>query len=93
MRQPVQCAHAIFVQRLQGVIEKAFDARFEIVHRRVDEGNDEHFLLIAEPPFVNDLSRQRREDVRLARTGHRGNTKAAAVIAEDLLLGGSGCKG
>jgi hypothetical protein len=87
MRQPVQCAHAIFVQRLQWVVEEAFDARFEIVHRRVDEGDNEHFLVVAERAAVNDLRRQRGEDVRLARARDGGNTEAAACVFQYFLLG------
>ena len=89
MRQPVQCANAIFVQCLEWVIKKAFDARFEVVHRRVDERDDEHFLIVAERTALNDLRRQRGEDVRLARTRDSGNTEAPAVVAEDILLGGT----
>lgn len=90
VRQPVQCAHAIFVQRLQGIVEEAFDARLEIVHRRVDERDDENFLVVAQPSFLNDLRRQRREDVRLARAGDSGNAEPSAGVAEDVLLGGTG---
>ena len=89
MRQPMQCAHAIFEQRLKRVIKEAFDARFEIIHRRVDERDDEHFLIVAERAALNDLRRQRREDMRLPRARDGGNAQPPAIIAEDVLLGGT----
>lgn len=92
MRQPMQCAHAIFVERLEGIVEEAFDARFEIIHRRVNERDDEHFLIVAERAAVNDLRRQRGEDMRLARARDSSNTQPPAVVAEDVLLGGSRSK-
>src|SRR5687768_11055124 len=79
VRQPMQRTDAIFIECLQGIIEKAFDARFEIIHRRIDQGDDKHFLFITKPPFLNELSRQRGEDVRLTCTRDSSNTKAAAV--------------
>ena len=58
MRQPMQSAHAIFVKRLHGVVEKAFDAVLEIIHRRIDQRDDQHFLPILQLVLVNDLRRE-----------------------------------
>ena len=71
------------------IVKEAFDARFEIVHRRVDERDDEHFLIILQRAAVNDLRREGRENMRLACARHRGNTQPPASVAEDILLGGS----
>src|SRR6266487_3304647 len=87
MRQAVQRTDAIFVQSLEGILEKAFDTRLKVVHRRVDQRDDEDFLSATDPAFVNDLSRQRREDVSLSRAGDRGNAEASAAIFENFLLG------
>src|SRR6266508_2746766 len=89
MRQSMQRADAIFVERLQRVIEKSLDACFEVIHRRIDERDDEHFLVVSERAICNDLRREGREDLRLARTRHRGNAKAAATITKDLFLRGA----
>ena len=89
MRQPMQRAHAIFIKRLHGVIEKAFDAVLEIVHRRINQRDDQYFLPVLQLVIVNDLRRERRENVRLARARYSGNTKPPATVAEDVLLGGS----
>ncbi len=93
MRQPVQCAHAILVQDLQWVIKEAFDARLEIIHRRVDQCDDENFLLVLQLVVLNNLRRKRGENMRLASARYGGNTKPSACVAEDVLLGGAGGEG
>ena len=92
MCQSMQRADTIAVQRLERVIEEAFDARLEVVYRRVDKGHDQHFLIVGEGTAGNDLRRECGEDLRLARAGHCGNAEASAAITENLFLGGTGCK-
>lgn len=82
------CARDIY-KALERVLKKAFDARFEIIHRRVDEPDDVHFLIVLQLVIVNDLRRKCREDVRLARARDGGNAQLPACVAEDVLLGGS----
>src|SRR6185312_10347883 len=86
MCQSVQGADAVAVERLEGIIEEAFDARFEVIHRGIDERHDQHFLVTAEGAAGDDLRRKRREDLRLACARHRGNTEATAAITENLFL-------
>ena len=38
---------------------------------------------------LNNLRRQRRENVRLPRARDSGNAKPSAIVEEDLLLGGT----
>ena len=86
MRQPVQRADPVTIKRLQRIIEKTFDARFEVIHRRIDECNNKHFLVAADPALMDDLCSQRREDMCLACTGHSGNAEPPAGIFENFLL-------
>src|SRR5262245_24727889 len=92
MRQPVQRANAIAIQRLQRILDEAFDARFEIIYRRGDECDDEHFLVVAQRAALDDLCCQRRENMCFARARDSSNAKPPARIAEDLLLRGSRIK-
>ncbi len=82
------CARDIY-KALERGSQKAFDAVFKIIHRRIDQCHDQHLLPILQLVIVNDLRRQCREDVRLARARDGGNAQPPACVAEDVLLGGS----
>jgi hypothetical protein len=69
--------------------QKTFDARFEVIHCRIDQRDDKYFLIVTERAAGNDLRGQCREDLRFARAGDSRDTKPPACIAEDLFLGGS----
>ena len=58
----------------------------KIIDRRVDQRDDQHFLLRLELTARNDLRGERRERVRFARTGHSRNAKRAACIFQDVAL-------
>jgi hypothetical protein len=89
----MQGADPIPVKRLERVIEEALDARFEVIHCRIDEGHDQHFLIVGKRAAGDDLRGERGEDLRLSRAGHRSNAEAAATIPQDLFLRGSRDKG
>ncbi len=90
MRQPVQRAHAILVQNPQGIIKEAFDARLEIIHRRIDQRDDQNFLPVLQLVILDNLRGKRGENVRLASARHGGNSKPPASVAEDFFLRGAG---
>jgi hypothetical protein len=86
MCQAMQRADAISVEGVERIIKKSPDTGFKVIDRRVDEGDNKHFLLISERAAGNDLCSECREDLRLTRTRHRGNAKPPAAITEDLFL-------
>lgn len=87
VRQPVQGADAVAEGHGQG--EEFLDAGGEVVHRRVDQGDDEHFLLVGQRAGADDLRGEGAERVRLAGAGHGGNAHLPAGVGEDLGLGGA----
>ena len=60
--------------------------RREIVHRRIDQRDDENFLVALKRATTNNLRGERRERVRFARTGHSRNAKRAACVFQDFAL-------
>ena len=90
MRESMQCAHAIAEVRNESTrLDHLADARREIIHRRVDEGHDEHILIGGNCAVGNKLRGKRRKREGLSRPGHCRDAKLAAAIAEDVCLGGA----
>ena len=87
VRQPVQRADAVAEMRQQAArLDKAADAVGEVVHGRVDQGDDQHFLVGVEAAFGDQAGGQGREHVRFARARHGGNAQFAVGVVEDFLL-------
>jgi hypothetical protein len=59
VRQPVQRTHPVAQVRQQPpAFDKLADALVEIIHRRIDQRNDQYFLLIRQGALGDDLRRQ-----------------------------------
>jgi len=71
VRQAVQCAHAVSQVRQQpaGLDELCHPLR-EVVDGRVDQGDDQHFLVVVQPAAGDQPGRQRRQRLGLAAAGH-----------------------
>ena len=94
MRQPVQGADTIAELRDEPArLNEVADAAGKIIHRRVDQRDDQHFLFGFKLSAGNDLRGEGRERVRLARAGHGRNAKRAALVGEDLFLSGARSEG
>ena len=70
--------------------DELVDATREVVHRRVDERDDQHLLIVGKRGVRDELRGQRRQCVRLAAARHRRHAHTAAAIGEDFLLSGTG---
>ena len=89
--QPMQGADAVSqVGDQAALLDHAADAVGKIIHRRVDQGHDQHFLLFPQRAGTDELGRQGREGVGLARAGHGGNAHFPAGVGEDPGLSGAG---
>ena len=85
--QSMQGADAVFIKRFDRVFEEAFDAGLKVVHRRVDQGHDQNFLVVLQLPAADDLRRECRQDVGFACAGDCGDPKPSAGVLQDVLLG------
>ena len=90
VRQPVQRADAVAEMRQQPArLDEAADAVGEVVHGRVDQRDDQHFLVGVEAAFGDQAGGQGGEHVGLARARHGGNAHFAVGVVEDFLLVGA----
>ena len=64
--------------------------RSEVVHGRVDQRDDQHFLLVLQPPTGDQLGGQGRQRERLPAARYRRDAHAAVGVIENFLLLGAG---
>ena len=87
VRQPVQRADAVAEMRQQPArLDKAADAVGEVVHGRVDQRDDQYFLVGIEAAFGDQAGGQGGEHMGFARARHGGNAHFAVGVVEDGLL-------
>ena len=88
--QPVQRAHPVADVRQQAaLLHELIHAAREVVHRRVDQGDDQHLLVVGEVAIGDEPGGQRGQRLRLAAAGHGRHAHLAAGVGEDFGLFGT----
>ncbi len=93
VRQAVQRAHAIADARQQAALPHELGhAPREVVHGRVDQGDDQHLLVVGQRAAGHQPRRQRGEGLGLAAPRHRRDPHLPARVGEHFSLLGSWCE-